>query len=50
MVPKEHGFNQSVAASGMLHAPPPWQEMVKLYKDTLFVITETHFATQRQVT
>ncbi len=31
-------------------ARPPWQRMVKLYKASIFVITETQFAIQRQVT
>ena len=59
MVPKESGFNQSVAASSMyrahakrdvFHARPPWKGMVKLYKYSIFVITETQFAIQSQVT
>ena len=27
----------------------PWQGMAKLYKGSIFVITETHFAIQSQV-
>ena len=57
MVPKESGLNQSVAASACAHAKhnvfhscPPWKGMVKLYKYSIFVIMETQFAIQSQVT
>ena len=40
MVPKDSGFNQSEADSGMC-ARLPWQEMVKLSKGCIFIITET---------
>ena len=56
MVPKENGFNQSETASpdaradrDVFHARLPLKVMVKLYKDSIFVITETQFAIQRQV-
>ena len=57
MGPKESGFNQSETASGYAHAHRdvfqarmmPWQEMVKLNKGSIFVITETQFAIQIQV-
>ena len=46
MVPNESGFNQSVAASGMCariacRFPCSPAGMVKLYKYSIFVITET---------
>ena len=59
MVPKENGFNQSETASAapdarasraIFHARLPWEVMVKLYKGSIFVITETQFAIQRQAT
>ena len=57
MVPKENGLNQSETASAdaradcdVCHARLPWKVMVKLYKGTIFVITETQFAIQRHVT
>ncbi len=57
MVPKENGLNQSETASAdaradcdVCHARLPWKVMVKLYKGSIFVITETQFAIQRQVT
>ncbi len=57
MVPKENVFNQSETASpdartdrDVFHARLPWKVMVKLYKGSIFVITETQFASQRQVT
>ena len=56
MVPKESGFNQSETASANAHAHHdvfqarlPWQEMVKLNKGSIFIITETQFAIQSQV-
>ena len=57
MVPKESGFNQSETASGKCarvvyvfsHAHLPRQGMVKLYKGSIFVITQAQFATQDQV-
>ena len=61
MVPKESGFNLSETASclnacansaeyDVFYARLPWQGMVKLYKGSIFVITETQFAIQGQVT
>ena len=57
MVLKESGFNISETACAYAHAHryvfqarQPWQGMVKLYKGTIFVITETQFAIQSQVT
>ncbi len=52
MVPKESAFNLSETASclcaradyDVLYARLPWQGMVKLYKGSIFVITETQFA------
>ena len=51
MVPKESGFNQSETAShrDVFQAHIPWQEMVKLNKGSIFIITETSFAIQSQV-
>ena len=54
MVPKENGFNQSETADArasrdVFHARLPWQGMVKLYKGSIFVITETQFVIQSQV-
>ena len=53
MVPKESGFNQSETVPTNAHAHRdvflaclPWQEMVKLNKGIIFVITETKFAIQ----
>ena len=34
----------------VFHARLPWKVMVKLYKGSIFVITETKFAIQRKVT
>ena len=45
MVPKEVGFTQSETASGKC-APVG---MVKLYKGSIFVITEAQFAIQIEV-
>ena len=53
MVPKENRFNQSPDARAdcdVFHARLPWKVMVKLYKGSIFVITETQFAVQRQIT
>ena len=56
MVPKESGFNQSESAPGNEHAQRdiflarlPWEDMVKLNKGSIFIITETQFAIQTQV-
>ena len=56
MVSKESGFNQSEmfppnahAYRDVFQARLPWQEMVKLNKGSIFIITETQFATQSQV-
>ena len=56
MVPKESGFNQSETASanaraqcGVFHARLPWQGMMKVYKGSIFFITEAQFAIQSQV-
>ena len=56
MVHKENGFNQSETASpdartdrDVFHARLPWKVMLKLYKGSIFVITETQFAIQCQV-
>ena len=57
MVPKEGGFNQSETASGkcalalcdVFHACLPRQGMVKLYKGSIFVITEAPFAIKSKV-
>ena len=57
MVPKESGFNQSErtfpanahAHRDVFQARQPQQEMVKLNKGSIFVITETQFAIQCQV-
>ena len=57
MVPKESGFNQSETAlpanaraqCDVLHARLPRRGMVKLYKGSIFVITEAQFAIQSQV-
>ena len=43
MIPKESGFNQSETASGKCA-----QGMVKVYKGSIFVIIEAHFAIQSQ--
>ena len=37
------------AEYGVFYAHLPWQGMVKLYKGSIFVITETQFAIQGQV-
>ena len=57
MVLKENGFNQSDrlpavarAHRDVFQAGLPWQGMAKLYKGSVFVITETQFAFQSQVT
>ena len=57
MVPKESGFNQSKKSCalrartlGRFQARLPWQGIMKFYKGSIFVITETHFAIQSQVT
>ena len=58
MVPKECGFNQSETASylcaraksDVFDARLPWQGMMNLYTNAVFVITQTQFATQTQVT
>ena len=56
MVPKESGFNQSETTSVLcgaqcevFHARMSWQGMVKFYKGSILVITETQFAIQNQV-
>ena len=56
MVPKESGFNQSETTSPNAHAYRDvfqarlsWEEMVKLNKGSIFIITETQFAIQSQV-
>ena len=56
MVPKESGFNQSKRLPANAHARRdvfeariPWQEMVKLHKGNIVVITETQFAIQSKV-
>ena len=38
------------ASRDVFHARLPWQGMVKLSKGCIFVITETQFAIQSQVT
>ena len=51
MVTKENVFNQSEthAYRDVFQARLPWQEMVKLNKGSVFVITDTQFAIQSQV-
>ncbi len=56
MVPKESVFNQSATTSPNAHAHRdvfqarlPLQDMVKLNKGSIFIITETQFAIQGQV-
>ena len=55
MVPKESGFNQKLlpynahAHRDVFQARLPWEEMVKLNKDSICIITETQFAIQSQV-
>ena len=54
MVSKESGFNQSETVSGkcarmVFRARLPRKGMVKLYKGSIFVITEAQFAIQGQV-
>ena len=48
MVPKESGFNQSDIRE-VFQARLRWEEMVKLNKGSIFIITETQFAIQSQV-
>ena len=57
MVPKEmDSTNQTRlpavarAQCDVFQAGLPWQGMAKLYKDSIFVITETQFAFQSRVT
>ena len=57
MIPKEIAFNQSETACGLcarivrrLPSRLPGHGMVKLYKGSIFVIAETQFAIQSQVT
>ena len=57
MVRKESGFTQSERIPANAHAHRdvfqahlPWQEMTKLNKGSICIITETQFAIQRQVT
>ena len=38
------------ASRDVFPAPLPWEVMVKLYKGSMFFITDTQFAIQRQVT
>ena len=38
------------ASRDVFQARLPWQGMVKLYKGSIFVITETQFVIQSQVT
>ena len=54
MVPKESGANQSATTNAHAHrdvfqARLPLQEMVKLNKGSIFIITETQFVIQGQV-
>ena len=56
MVPKESGFNQSETVPPNAHAHHdvfqaglPWEEVVKLNKGSIFIITETQCAIQSQV-
>ena len=52
MVPKESGFNQSETTSAhrdVFQARLPWEQMVKLNKGSIFIITGTQFAIQSQV-
>ncbi len=56
MVPKESGFNQSETVPPNAHAHHdvfqaglPWEEVVKLNKGSIYIITETQFAIQSQV-
>ena len=56
MVPKQSGFNQSNRLPSNAHAHRdvfqvrlPWEEMLKLNKGSIFIITETQFAIQSQV-
>ena len=53
MSPKENRFNQSGAALALarahcdvFQASLPWQGMAKLYKGSIFIITETTFSFQ----
>ena len=56
MLPKESSTNQTrrpaVARThcDVFQAGLPWQGMAKLYKGSMFVITETQYAIQSQVT
>ena len=58
MVPKESGFTESKSFSALcvrthcdvFQARLPWQGILKFYKGSIFVITETQFAIQCQVT
>ena len=56
MVPKESGFNQkrlpanAYAHSDVFHDCLPWQDIVKLNKGSILIITETQFPIQSQVT
>ena len=57
MVPKENGFNQSETPSCCCTrtlirflSRLLWQGIVKFYKGSIFVITETQFVIQSQVT
>ena len=38
-----------MSSQGLFHARLPWQGMVKFYKGSIFVITETQFAIQSHV-
>ena len=38
------------ASHDVIHSRLPWHGMVKLYKGSIFVITETQFAIQSHVT
>ena len=57
MVPKENRYSTNQkrlppdphASRDVFRAPMPWKVMVKLYKGSICVITETQFAIQRQV-
>ena len=56
MVPKDFSTNQkrlptvARAHCDVFQAGLPWQGMAKLYKCSIFIITETQFAIQSQVT
>ena len=57
MVPKERGFttnrtrlpSNAHAQRDVFQARLPWEEMVRLNKGSIFIITETQFAIQSQV-